>query len=64
VTLAQFKQYLAKGEIHYYIDLGSAGGGGGGPGLSNSASGTSEIASWVASHFKSETVGGVTLYVL
>jgi hypothetical protein len=30
LTLAQFKQYVARGEIHYYIAT-SNGGGGGGP---------------------------------
>jgi 4-amino-4-deoxy-L-arabinose transferase-like glycosyltransferase len=61
LTLAQFEAYVAKGEIHYYADLA----GGGGFGLAGSgASSTSEIETWVAAHYKSETVGGVTLYVL
>jgi hypothetical protein len=38
-----------------------AGAFGGGPGGGN---GSSAITSWVAAHFKSETVGGVTVYNL
>jgi 4-amino-4-deoxy-L-arabinose transferase-like glycosyltransferase len=57
LTLSQFEQYVARGEIHYYI--GSGGGGGPGGGAS-----TSDIASWVASHFKSTTIGGETVYDL
>jgi 4-amino-4-deoxy-L-arabinose transferase-like glycosyltransferase len=55
LTLAAFKAYVAKGEIHYYI-AGSSGGGGG---RSSSA-----IAEWVASHFTSKTIGGQTVYDL
>jgi 4-amino-4-deoxy-L-arabinose transferase-like glycosyltransferase len=59
LTLAQFERYVDKGEIHYYIDTGGFGGFGGG-----SSSSTSEISSWVSSHFKSKTIDGVTVYVL
>jgi 4-amino-4-deoxy-L-arabinose transferase-like glycosyltransferase len=55
-TLAQFEAMVAKGEIHYYVGQGSESFGGG--------TGSSKIASWVAAHFKSETVGGVTVYNL
>ncbi len=132
LTLAQFKQYVERGEIHYFIaDAGGAGGPGGGgaggpggggfgggpPGGSGSGAGLpggaggglagggggaglfgragqsgstgfpgasagagrgefsgggpgsqrstfSSIASWVESHFKSQTVGGETVYNL
>ncbi len=47
---------VAKGQIHYYAGTGSNSFGGG--------SGSSTIASLVAAHFKSETVGGVTVYNL
>jgi hypothetical protein len=57
LTLAQFERYVKRGEIHYYI----AAGGGGFPGGGSS---TSEIASWVESHFSAETVGGETVYDL
>ncbi|GAA3969776.1 glycosyltransferase family 39 protein [Gordonia caeni] len=53
-TLAQFKQYVDDGEIHYFI-----GGGRGGPG-----GGSSEITEWVEAEFDSVTVDGVTLYDL
>jgi 4-amino-4-deoxy-L-arabinose transferase-like glycosyltransferase len=55
-TLAEFEAMVAKGEIHYYVGQGSESFGGG--------TGSSKIASWVAAHFKAETVGGVTVYNL
>ncbi|WP_207842384.1 glycosyltransferase family 39 protein [Williamsia soli] len=56
-TLAQFQQYVAGGEIHYFI----AGGGG----MMGGGSGTaSEITAWVEANFTSTTVGSVTLYDL
>jgi 4-amino-4-deoxy-L-arabinose transferase-like glycosyltransferase len=61
LTLAQFEAYVAKGEIHYYI---AGGGGGGGVAGLFGVSSTSQIGTWVAAHFKSETVGGTTLYIL
>ena len=59
LTLAQFKAYVRRGEIHYYIAGGGLGGG-----FAGGASSTSAIASWVAAHFKAVTIGGVTLYAL
>ncbi len=60
-TLAQFEKDVAEGRIHYFI----AGGGGLGAGAGQSGSGdSSEITSWVQSHFTSETVGGATVYDL
>lgn len=59
VTLAQFKAYVASGDISYFI---SGGGMGGGPG-GNSGSG-SEITEWVTANFGSTTVGGATVYNL
>ncbi|MCO7222419.1 glycosyltransferase family 39 protein [Klenkia sp. PcliD-1-E] len=58
-TLAQFQQYVADGEIHWFI----AGGGGGGTGGSGSST-SSEITAWVEATFTSTTVDGVTLYDL
>jgi hypothetical protein len=55
-TLAQFEALVAKGEIHYYVGTSGNSFGGG--------TGSSSIASWVAGHFRSETVGGVTVYNL
>jgi 4-amino-4-deoxy-L-arabinose transferase-like glycosyltransferase len=55
-TLAQFEAMVAKHEIHYYVGQSNNSFGGG--------SGSSAITSWVAAHFKSETVGGVTVYNL
>ncbi|MFJ9098973.1 glycosyltransferase family 39 protein [Streptomyces sp. NPDC102405] len=58
-TLAQFKEYVADGKIHYFISSGSGGGMGG------SSSGTSsQITSWVEATFKKVTVGSATFYDL
>ena len=58
ITLSQFKAYVAKGEIHYYI---ASGAGGGFPGRGGSST---SITSWVESHFTKVTIGGETLYDL
>lgn len=58
-TLAQFKQYVAEGKIHYFLAGGGMGGGTGGG--SNTAS---QISSWVTANFKSVTIGGTTFYDL
>jgi hypothetical protein len=55
-TLAQFEALVAKGEVHYYVGAGSSSFGGG--------TGSSTITSWVSAHYKSEAVGGVTVYDL
>jgi len=52
----KFEGLVAKGEIHYYLGENTETFGGG--------TGSSAITSWVAAHFKSETVGGVTVYNL
>ena len=57
-TLAQFKQYVAEGRIHYFIAGGVGGRSNGG------SSASSEIASWVADTFSAQTVDGVTVYDL
>jgi 4-amino-4-deoxy-L-arabinose transferase-like glycosyltransferase len=57
-TLDQFKQYVRDHKIHYFI------GGGGFGGQAGGSRSSSEIASWVAATFTSQTVDGVTLYDL
>jgi 4-amino-4-deoxy-L-arabinose transferase-like glycosyltransferase len=78
LSLAQFKAYVEKGEIHYYIATGSSGvgpggglpggggssRGGGGPGGGAGASSSSAISSWVKANFKAVKVGGQTVYDL
>jgi 4-amino-4-deoxy-L-arabinose transferase-like glycosyltransferase len=66
LTLAQFKAYVAKAEIHYYIGSSNGGGGAGpgGGGAGGSSGSSSTIASWVKEHFKSVTVGGQAVYDL
>jgi 4-amino-4-deoxy-L-arabinose transferase-like glycosyltransferase len=61
-TLAQFKQDVANGEIHYFI--ASGGGMGGRGGMSPSGGTSSQITSWVESTFTAKTVDGVTVYDL
>jgi hypothetical protein len=58
-TLAQFQQYVADGDVHYFI----AGGGGFGPGGGTSST-SSQIRTWVENTFDSTTVDGVTIYDL
>ncbi len=55
-TLAQFQDYVADGEISYYISGGGMGGGRDGAG--------SAIDEWVQANFTVTTVGGVTVYDL
>jgi len=56
-TLAQFTQYVADGEIHYFIASG-------GGGMNAGGSTSTEISAWVAENFTATTVDGVTLYDL
>jgi len=56
-TLAEFKEYVAAGEIHYFI-AGSVGRSNGG------SDAASEISAWVESNFTATTIGGVTVYDL
>jgi 4-amino-4-deoxy-L-arabinose transferase-like glycosyltransferase len=62
-TLAQFEVYVAAGKIHYFIGGGGFGGGGFG-GQQSGSNSSSEIAGWVQSHFKTVSIGGITLYDL
>ncbi|WP_020014897.1 ArnT family glycosyltransferase [Promicromonospora sukumoe] len=57
-TLEQFQEYVAAGEIHWFI------GGGGFGGQNGGSSASSEIAAWVEENFTATTVDGVTLYDL
>jgi 4-amino-4-deoxy-L-arabinose transferase-like glycosyltransferase len=56
-TLSEFKTYVNKGEIHYFILSTGAGSGGTG-------SDASEISAWVEAHYKAQTVAGTTIYDL
>lgn len=60
-TLAEFKQLVADGKLHYYIGSGS--GGGQGPG-GDSDSASSQIAAWVEANYEATTVDSVSLYDL
>ena len=62
-TLEQFQQYVADGDVHWYI-AGGGGMGGFGGGQNGGSSTTSEIQSWVEENFTATTVDGVTLYDL
>ncbi|MFE2282762.1 ArnT family glycosyltransferase [Streptomyces sp. NPDC059443] len=78
-TLAQFKEYVKAGKIHWFIGRsGSEGGGPGGAagagagetgtparGMGGPGGGTSSaIQTWIEAHFKASTVGGATFYDL
>lgn len=58
-TLAQFQEYVASGQVTYFLTGGQGRAMGGGAGGSNS-----EIATWVQEHFTATTVGGWTVYDL
>ncbi|MEV6556433.1 glycosyltransferase family 39 protein [Nocardia sp. NPDC051756] len=60
-TLAQFKDYVAQGKIHYFIG-GERGGRGGD--RDSTPSYSSQIAQWVQENFTATEVDGVTLYDL
>jgi 4-amino-4-deoxy-L-arabinose transferase-like glycosyltransferase len=60
-TLAQFKQYVADGEIHYFVSGGTGRGGGG---ASAEGSTSTQISAWVTETFEAQTVDGVTIYDL
>ena len=62
-TLAQFKQYVAEGKIHYFIG-GSSGFGGMGGSNTGGSSDSSQISQWVSQNFTAKTVGNTTVYDL
>ncbi len=61
LSLAQFKSYVAAGDIHYYIASSGGATGFGGPG---GGSTSSSIATWVKAHYKAVSIGGQTVYDL
>jgi 4-amino-4-deoxy-L-arabinose transferase-like glycosyltransferase len=78
-TLAQFQEYVATGQVRYFVEGGGPGGGMGGPGGGGApgaqaqggraggpmSRGTSgEITAWVTGHFTKIDVGGRTVYDL
>jgi len=62
-TLAQFKQYVAEGKIHYFIG-GSSGFGGMGGSNTGGSNDSSQISQWVSQNFTAKTVGNTTVYDL
>lgn len=67
-TLAQFEQWVAAGDIHYFIPgstgFGSGlGGFGGGQGQTSTNTG-SQITSWVEANYTATTIGSTTVYDL
>ncbi len=63
-TLAQFQQYVADADIHYFASSGTGGGRAGGPaGGGTSGTGT-QISAWVAANFIQVTISGSTFYDL
>jgi len=62
-TLAQFQQYVADGQIHWFIAGGGMGGGRGGSAGSGSSA-SADITAWVEATFPAQTIGGTTVYDL
>jgi 4-amino-4-deoxy-L-arabinose transferase-like glycosyltransferase len=56
-TLAQFERYVADHDIHYFVGANSHSFGGG-------SGDAAQITKWVEAHFRSQTVGGETVYNL
>ncbi|WP_138444087.1 glycosyltransferase family 39 protein [Sinomonas susongensis] len=56
-TLAQFQQLVSQGRIHYFIASNLMQG-------SSGSDDAQRIASWVASTFQAQTIGGATVYAL
>ncbi|HEY2080836.1 MAG TPA: hypothetical protein VGH53_31280, partial [Streptosporangiaceae bacterium] len=56
-SLTQFERYVAEHKIHYFAGANAHSFGGG-------SGDAAAITTWVASHFKAETVGGETVYNL
>jgi hypothetical protein len=61
-TLAQFQEYVADGEVHYFIGGGARGGMG--MGQDGGSEAAAEISAWVAATYPAQTVDGVTVYDL
>ncbi|MFF7944587.1 ArnT family glycosyltransferase [Nocardia gamkensis] len=59
-TSARFQQYVADGEVHYFVAQGQ----GMRPGSSGEKSAADEITEWVKAHFTAKTVGNITVYDL
>ncbi|MEU4344826.1 glycosyltransferase family 39 protein, partial [Nocardia sp. NPDC023852] len=57
-TLAQFQQYVANGEVHYFIAQGQ---GGSRPSTDGAKSAADQITEWVKAHYTAVTVGTVDL---
>jgi 4-amino-4-deoxy-L-arabinose transferase-like glycosyltransferase len=63
-TLAQFQQYVADGQVRYFI-AGDRGGPGGSEGPMGHRTGpANDITTWVEQHFTKKDVGGTTVYDL
>ncbi|SDK08356.1 4-amino-4-deoxy-L-arabinose transferase [Nocardioides sp. YR527] len=64
ITLEQFQEYVANGEIHYFIAGGGMGGMRGAGDSSDETSSASEISAWVTENFTQTTIGSSTVYDL
>jgi 4-amino-4-deoxy-L-arabinose transferase-like glycosyltransferase len=63
-TLAEFQQYVADGDIHYFVAGGGMGGGRGAMGGMGGSGTASQISTWVQDNFTQVTIGGQTFYDL
>ncbi|MUL46036.1 glycosyltransferase family 39 protein [Mycobacterium sp. CBMA293] len=62
-TLAQFQQYVAAGQIHYFID-GDVRMGWGPQGQDSGSQESQQIATWISAYFAPTTVDGTVVYDL
>lgn len=62
-TLTEFKEYVAAGQIHYYLASGGGGRGGPGPGLGTNGT-AAQITAWVQETYTQVTIGSMTFYDL
>jgi hypothetical protein len=56
-TLAQFETYVSEHKIHYFVGQNQSSFGGG-------TGDAAQITAWVAKHFTSQTISGITVYNL
>jgi 4-amino-4-deoxy-L-arabinose transferase-like glycosyltransferase len=63
-TLAQFKAYVAAGQIHYFIGGSGLGGNSLGGNSTGGSDAAQQIATWVSQNYPATTIGGTTVYDL
>ncbi|KAA0106142.1 glycosyltransferase family 39 protein [Mycolicibacterium sp. P1-5] len=62
-TLEQFQNYVATGQVHYFV-VGNGPGGGHRGGLGGDSGPGTQITKWIQQHFTAQDIGGTELYDL